>query len=168
MANDGGDAAAGRLRWAATTILLAGIAAGAVDFIFASGLAIAGGGSAVRVWIGVAAALFGIKTIIAVGQKMAIVGALLHFMIAVGGAAVFYLASRAIPWLVRRPLLAALPYGLGFFLVMNYVIVPLSVMGRSPSAGLKGIAIGILSHIILIGLPTSFVTAWRFRQAAQR
>lgn len=52
-----------RITWSLATILLAGGSAGAIDFIHATVMAVAGCGSAIRVWKGGAAALFGAQVV---------------------------------------------------------------------------------------------------------
>jgi predicted PurR-regulated permease PerM len=47
-------------------------------------------------------------------------------------AAVFCMVALRLAWLLNKPLLSGLIYGVMIFLVMNYVIVPLSAIGRAP------------------------------------
>jgi hypothetical protein len=145
--------------WA--TIFMAGGAAGAIDFLYASTMTEMAGQPATRAWMGVAAALFGKNMTIEIGTPMAAVGAALHFLITISAAAIFYVAAMRQPLLLKHRLTSAVVFGILFFLAMNYVIVPLSLIGRPIFLGASRIARELLTHIIVIGLPISLITAWR-------
>jgi hypothetical protein len=53
-------------------------------------------------------------------------GLLLHYLLALGWTTLFYKASRKIAILTRRPILSGLIYGDVIYLVMNFVILPVS------------------------------------------
>jgi hypothetical protein len=79
-------------------------------------------------------------------------------MITFGAAAILTLILWSLPWFVKRPLMTGVLFGFGFLLVMNYVILPLSAIGRPIYAG-QGFLTAILAHVIMMGLPiTWFVT----------
>jgi hypothetical protein len=46
---------------------------------------------------------------------------------------------------------------------LNYVILPLTFIGRPLYAGGQTIAIALPSHIIMIGLPISMIIGWRLK-----
>lgn len=150
--------------WA--TIFMAGGTAGAIDFLYASTMMMMAGQPASRAWMGVAAALFGKNMVIEIGVPMAAVGAALHFLITISAAAIFYVAATRQPLLLKHRLASAIVFGLLFFLAMNYVIVPLSLIGRPIYVGASRIARELLTHIIVIGLPISLITAWRLNGGA--
>jgi uncharacterized membrane protein YagU involved in acid resistance len=87
------------------------------------------------------------------GSGMAALGFVLHFVIALGAAAVFYAASRKLGFLVRASLVCGLLYGIAVYLFMNFVVLPLSAFPGKPSYPLQALAIGILGHMFLVGLP---------------
>jgi uncharacterized membrane protein YagU involved in acid resistance len=148
--------------WA--TIVMAGGTAGAIDFLYASTMMMMAGQPATRAWMGVAGALFGKNMVIEIGLPMAAVGAALHFLITISAAAIFYVAAKRQPILLKHRLVSAVVFGLLFFLAMNYVIVPLSLIGRPIYVGASRIARELLTHIIVIGLPISLITAWRLNR----
>jgi len=84
----------------------------------------------------------------------AILGAFLHFFNALVIAAIFVGASRIWPVLARRATLFGPLYGIGVYLVMNYVVLPLSAFPprTKPPAPVVWIT-GVLAHMFLIGLP---------------
>ena len=69
-------------------------------------------------------------------------------------AAIFVGASRIWPVLARRATLFGPLYGIGVYLVMNYVVLPLSAFPprTKPPAPVVWIT-GVLAHMFLIGLP---------------
>jgi len=151
--------------YAASTVAIAGVAAGAIDLAFNTVRSLQAGTSVLRPWKGVAAALLGKDAVIQGGDAIAIVGVGLHFLITIGAAAIYYLVAKRQGWLVRHAFLSGLVFGTIFFLAMNYVILPLSVMGRSLYVGVETIAIAVPSHIIMIGLPISLIIGCRMKKA---
>jgi hypothetical protein len=89
------------------------------------------------------------------GAKTAVLGAVLHFLIAFTAAAVFYAASRKIRFLTQRPVVAGLLYGEVVYLIMNFVVVPLSAIHRFPTFTAAHIITGPIGHLFLVGLPIS-------------
>jgi hypothetical protein len=83
----------------------------------------------------------------------AALGAFLHFFIAFSAAAVFYLASRKISFLIQMPVASGLIYGELVFLFMTFVVLPLSAIHRVPTFTLSYILTGPIGHPILVGLP---------------
>jgi uncharacterized membrane protein YagU involved in acid resistance len=87
------------------------------------------------------------------GSGTAALGLLLHFVIALGAAAVYYAASRKLGFLVRWPLACGLLYGIAVYLFMNFVVLPLSAFPGQPSYPLRALLVGFLGHMFLVGLP---------------
>ena len=148
---------------AASTVAIAGVAAGAIDLAFNTVKAVNAGTSVLRPWKGVAAALLGKDAVVQGGDAMVIIGVGLHFLITIGAAAIYYLVAKRREWLVRHAFLSGLVFGTLFFLAMNYVILPLSFVGRPLYVGGQTIAIALPSHIIMIGLPISLIVGWRLK-----
>jgi uncharacterized membrane protein YagU involved in acid resistance len=92
------------------------------------------------------------------GARTAALGLLLHFVIAFGAAAVYYVASRQWPVLRRRPVACGLAYGVVVYLVMNLVVLPLSQIGfRMPAW--QTVALLVVIHMVCVGLPIALATA---------
>ena len=155
-----------RTAFAASTVAIAGGVAGAIDLAFNIVKAVNAGTSVLRPWKGVAAALLGKDAVIQGGDAMAIIGVGLHFLITIGGAAIYYLVAKRQGWLVRHAFLSGLVFGTMFFLAMNYVILPLSVIGHPLYVGGETIAFALPGHIIMIGLPISLIVGWRLKNSA--
>lgn len=98
------------------------------------------------------------------GWSIAALGLALHFLIAVTAAAVFYAASRFLPFLLTRPLISGPAYGIAVYLFMNHVVLPLSAMKRSSPAPFL-VAAQIVIHIACVGIPIALMVR-RFSGAA--
>lgn len=115
--------------------------------------------AAIRVLQSVASGLLG-RDAFAHGASTAWLGVLLHYAIMAVIALVFVLASRRLDVLIRHPLVAGAAYGLLVFLVMTYVVVPLSASPLKPPPPLQVLE-GMLIHMVCVGLPIS-LAAHRF------
>ena len=90
------------------------------------------------------------------GAKTAVVGLALHFLIATIWTVVFYLASRKWLFLIERPVMFGLLYGIFVYTFMNFVVLPLSLVARRPITA-TGTTIGLLTIMFCIGLPIALV-----------
>lgn len=112
----------------ASAILLGGFVAGALDILYAF-LAygpLSYGLSPVDVLHSVAAGWIGRDAASDGGWSTALVGLGSHVLIATLMAAAYVLASSRLRTLTARPILWGIIYGLLLYVVMNYVVVPLS------------------------------------------
>ena len=137
-------------------IFWGGLIAGTLD-ICAAFLAawLRAGVSPVRVLHFVASGLIG-RAAFSGGAKTALLGLALHFLIATGAAAVFYLASRKWLFLIERPVHFGLLYGVAVYLFMNFVVLPLSLVTRGPVT-VSGFVIGLLTIMFCVGLPIALI-----------
>ena len=135
-------------------VLLGGFFAGLADFIYPTVKTVMAGNSWMQPWKGVAGGLLG-QTARDGGVEMAVLGAALHWFICFGAAAVLYLVVSRVKWLPRQWLILAVIHGVAVLLVMNYVILPLSAIGRGIYP-LERLHIAAFWHIVLVGLPTGF------------
>ncbi len=94
------------------------------------------------------------------GAPTAGLGLLLHYAIMCAIALVFVAASRRLDLLIRHPFLAGAAYGIVVFVVMTYVVVPLSASPLKPPPPLQ-VMEGLLIHMVCVGLPIS-LAAHRF------
>jgi hypothetical protein len=130
-------------------ILVGGLIAGTLDAI----LAFHAFGP--RMPQGIASGLIGARSFQG-GAATWILGLVLHFFIALSMAAIYFAASRKLPFLKEYPLICGLFYGMALYLVMNLVVVPLSAIhARGPMARADLIH-GLVVHMILIALPIAY------------
>ncbi len=94
------------------------------------------------------------------GLPTAALGMLLHFGISFAVVSVYYAATRWLPVLARRPLVFGPLYGLVVYVVMNYVVLPLSaaVTGSGPKPAAV-VVNGLLIHLLGVGLPSALFAA---------
>jgi len=142
------------------TILWGGLTAGvldSIDAVIAFGLM---GMNPIQVLQYVASGALGSKAFNG-GLVTAALGAVIHFFIAFVVASVFYAASRKLSALYRNPAIWGPAFGAAVYLFMNFLVLPLSAVPKSPfSLGL--FLNGIFGHAIFVGLPI----AWFARRSA--
>jgi hypothetical protein len=137
-------------------ILWGGLIAGTMDLTAAcvqSGLR---GMSPIRLFQAVASGLIGGAAATG-GYATAALGVLLHFTIATGATAAYYLASRRLKWLSHYAVLSGALYGVAVFYFMRLVVLPLSAITFKPSGAPTVVLTGILIHIFCVGLPIALV-----------
>ena len=88
-------------------------------------------------------------------------GVLLHFLIAFSAAAVYYGVSRKLRFMTEHPLVCGLVFGAAVEEVMTLVVLPLSALQARGPYTLHDLILGLLVHMVLVGLPISF-SARRF------
>lgn len=86
------------------------------------------------------------------GMPSAALGVLLHFVIALGAATVYYLASRKLPILIRRPVLCGMVYGALVYVFMHAVVLPLSAVSHSHTPIAYQVC-EFIEHWFFVGLP---------------
>ena len=109
-------------------ILLGGIIAGTVDIGAAS---LINSANPTRIMQVIASGLLG-KSAFDGGAATAELGLVLQWAMSIIIASVFVAAVQWWPLLKRHWVRAGLAYGVAIFLVMNYVVLPLSAIGHAP------------------------------------
>src|SRR5258708_23316267 len=144
-------------------IVFGGLAIGILDFIDASTFfPLYYGMTFQSVWWGPASGLLGRDVARDGGWNTALLGIFLHFAVATCIATVYYLLSRNIPFMLRRPIISGLIYGAVANFVMQWVVIPLSAIGWRPPA--ENIDWGsqlnrYIGHAPLVGLPAALLRA---------
>ena len=104
----------------------------------------------------VASGALGIKAY-AGGVKIDLLGLVFHFLIAIIAAAVFYLASRKLRFLVTQAVISGILFGICVYFFMNFVVLPLSAIPFKVSHPWPSLIGGLLIHMFGIGLPIALV-----------
>jgi hypothetical protein len=107
-----------------------------------------------RVFQSVAAGVLGPASFTG-GTKTAILGAFLHYFIAFSVVTIYWIAAKLLPVLRRYALICGPLYGIGVYLVMTYVVVPLSNSRPSKTFNLVWVVCSLIVHAFLIGLPSA-------------
>jgi len=135
----------------------AGLLAGSLDITVAFVEAGLEGRSPVRLLQGIAGGLLGVSSFRG-GLATAALGAFFHFLIATTAAAVFYLVSRKLKFLVEHPIPSGLLYGGAVYTFMRYFVLPISAYHTKivlpPTAQLIR-DVGV--HMFMVGLPISMM-----------
>ena len=141
---------------AARAIGLAGLLAGTFDSLAAFVVYGLRGAKPLGILQSVASGLIGRTAAYGGGGKTAALGLALHFFIATLAAAVYYAASRRLDVLVTRAALSGIAYGVAVWLFMNFVVIPLSAIGRWPTINALA-AVIVAVHMVCVGLPIALV-----------
>lgn len=141
----------------ALAILAGGAIAGTFDIIYAIVYSSMHGVAATRVMQSVASGLLG-QAAYDGGMSTALLGLALHYAMALLIAAIFWLASRRLAFMTRHAVVAGLVFGVCVYLVMNFVVIPLSAFPTKLVFTPERVAINVIAHMLLFGLPISLVT----------
>ena len=99
----------------------------------------------------IASGILGLKSYSG-GTQTAVLGVVLHFVIALSAATVYYLASRKLTFLVSRAVLYGLIYGAMVYLFMHIVVLPLSAAPKGDTPFVY-MAFEFVEHWFCVGLP---------------
>jgi hypothetical protein len=143
---DGAAALRQTMGMALRTILIAGLICGVLDGLSAVALS---GGRWVRLFQYLASGLLGPRAFVG-GMATVALGIAAHFSVALGAAAVFYWASRALPFMIDQALLCGVVFGILVHVFMNFVVIPLSALQKRPFNA-RGFGIQLLIHMIVVG-----------------
>jgi hypothetical protein len=141
---------------AAPAILNAGALAGFLDIVAASVQAWLSGRSPVRMLQGIASGWLG-RSSTKYGLWSAALGLVSHFLIATIWAALFWLLSRRLRFLVRQPWLWGAVYGVLVYFAMQEIVIPFSAIQRHVPRDAQALIQGLLIHIFFVGWPIAFV-----------
>jgi uncharacterized membrane protein YagU involved in acid resistance len=143
------------------TIFLAGLVSGVLDSIAASIVFnIKLGLSPGQVMQYVASAVYGPDAFKG-GTYTIIIGTALHFIIAFAAAAIFLYAYPKVKILKSHTITAGLAFGLGIWLFMNFLIIPLTKIQPAPFDAMAAL-ISAAWHMVLVGLPIALIVKKSF------
>lgn len=133
--------------------LVGGLIGGAIDIAYAMIVSYVTRGmmpdTLLRV---VAAGLLGPDVIANGGPAESALGAGLHFGICIAMALAFCLASIAVPLLRRWWFVTGPVYGIGLYVIMNYVVLPLSALAATKHPEGWRMIGELASHVLGVGL----------------
>lgn len=139
-------------------IVLGGFAAGALDILYAIAHYYAiYQVPPERIGQSIAAGVLGREDARAGGWSTAGLGFVLHFLMTTLMAAFFVAWTRMVPDLNRWPLLSGPTYGLAIFVVMQFVVLPLSATGGGDHPEGQFLIGGLLIHAFGVGLPIAWI-----------
>ena len=112
------------------------------------------GAKPMRIFQGIASGLLG-PAARQGGLKTAALGVALHYFIAFGIVATYFVASRRVRLLTSRPIVCGLIFGLAVYAVMNLLVIPLSKIGGPNMPAVPVLVNGLLIHMFGVGLPAA-------------
>jgi len=140
-------------------ILWAWLACGCLDITSAVVITILGGSKPTRMLQGIAASVIGPQSF-EMGAPTAILGLVMHFLVALSATLVFYLASRQWPAMLEHPVVSGILFGVFWLLVMYRGVIPaLSALrpmwvANAPKRPLPELwPVPLLVHMSCVGLP---------------
>lgn len=143
---------------AGKTVLAAGAVAGTLDLTLAiTFFAVTAHAPLSAVPQAVASGMLGARAF-NLGAAAAVLGIALHYFIAITVAGIYYAASRRLRLLTRRPVICGAAYGIGVFLVMQYIVVPLSARPGPRHFSTPWQIANVGSHIFFIGVTIALIT----------
>jgi uncharacterized membrane protein YagU involved in acid resistance len=92
------------------------------------------------------------------GAATALLGLCLHYSMGFIIAGIFWFASRRLKFMTERTVLAGLLFGICVYFVMNFVVLPLSAFPTPMTYTPTRMAINIVAHMVLFGLPIALAT----------
>ena len=113
------------------------------------------GTSPIRILQGIASGVLG-RAAFAMGARSALLGLFFHYFIALSATTVFLLAAHRLP-LAQHPWLYGTLFGVALYLVMNYIVLPLSKIGLRPLPPLVPLINGVAALVFCIGIPLAFI-----------
>lgn len=113
----------------------------------------------------IASGLVGAPEAVKLGGAAIALGVVIHFCIAMTWTAIFYAASAKIPALVRHAVTCGLAYGVLVYLVMNFVVLPLTLIPPRKPPTLVSVVNALLPLLVCIGLTIALLTRYVRLQA---
>jgi len=137
-------------------VLVGGVLAGALDIGYATLVNMLRDISPIVILQSVASGVLG-RHAYAGGSTSATLGIGLHFLMTIIMSLGFVILARTHLVLRAHPIVSGVAYGLVLFILMNFVVVPLSLAypGKTPQ-GLMLLG-ALLAHVFLVGVPISLV-----------
>lgn len=135
----------------------AGLLAGTLDITAAAVEFGLKGKGPLDLFQGIAGGLLGMSAFQG-GLPTAALGVFFHYLIAATASAVFYLASRKLKVLVRRPISSGLLYGVTVYSFMYCIVLPVSAYHtRIALPRMSELIRDVAVHMFMVGLPISLI-----------
>ena len=149
------------------SVLRTGFIVGCLDAIAASVYSYAlSGVMPDRVFRYVASGVFGAEAFRG-GWGTAAMGLLFHFIVATGWTAIFYFLYARVNLASMNKCVVGIGYGIVIWLMMNFLVVPISNVPPSAFHFTWRSMIMIAIHMFVIGVPISYLTGRHYSQQAK-
>jgi uncharacterized membrane protein YagU involved in acid resistance len=138
-------------------VLYAGLVAGVLDLTYALVVYGMRGVPPLTILQSISSGLLG-SAAFEQGAATAALGVVLHFLIMLVICWIYRAASRRLPVLTERPVVMGLLYGVAVYVVMNFVVVPLSAVPGERHFTVVSIALAAFPMLFFVGLPIALIT----------
>ena len=147
-------------------VLTGGLLAGAIDLTYACTYhGFVSHVPPARIFQAIGSGLLG-KASFEMGATSATVGFIAHFAILIIAAGIFNFARRRFAYLRDHAYLSGMIFGVGIWLTMNYIVLPLSAAPQFKST-LQGALSDFAVHVLLLGPAISLVAKYFDRTATR-
>lgn len=136
-------------------VVAGGLAAGALDILYAFVLAGMSGSTPLRILQSVASGLLR-KQAFAGGAATGALGLALHLGITIVAAGIYFVAAKHIAVVRRHYVVSGLAFGILVYLAMNFAVLPLSAVPFKIKYTTSVVLQGFISHALLVGLPIAW------------
>ncbi len=144
--------------------VIGGLVAGILDIIYAFILSGLAGRKPLGALKAVASGVLGAEAFKG-GMPTAALGLALHLGITIVAAFVYLFCARRVAYIREHYLLCGSIFGAIVYLVMNFVVLPLSAVPFKLTYSPQVIAQGFVSHALLVGIPIALcVRRFRMRE----
>ena len=136
---------------------ITGLAAAVIEMVFVLPIQQLLGNPPIRIFLIIAAGALG-KRALQGGPDVVLLGAAIHVFVSVVAAAAYLFAARL--WddvLIRKPVISGMAFGAVCYVVMTFIVIPLSGLGYRPNPSIVNIWLSIAIHVFAFGLPISLI-----------
>lgn len=137
-------------------VLYGGLVAGALDLAYALIANAMRGVEPVRILQSISSGLLG-SAAYGQGTASAALGVALHFLMMFVICGIYYAASRRLSVLRERPIVMGLAYGVAVYVVMTFVVLPLSAFPHEVSHAPSSIAVASAAMLFCVGIPIALI-----------
>lgn len=137
-------------------VLYGGLVAGTLDLTYALIANAMRGVEPVRIMQSISSGLWG-SGAYSQGAASAALGVALHFLMMFVICGIYYAASRRLSILTERPIVMGLAYGVAVYVVMNFVVLPLSAFPHQLSYTPSSVAVGSAAMLFCVGIPIALI-----------
>ena len=102
------------------------------------------------------------------GTAAGLLGLVSHYGISLVAATVYGTARQYIAWMRTHWVVSGAIFGVGVYLFMSFVVVPLSAAPFKMPAKLEPILRGFISHALLFGIPIAWCATGEYVKRASR
>jgi uncharacterized membrane protein YagU involved in acid resistance len=132
-------------------VLYGGLVAGTLDLAYALIANAMRGIEPVRIMQSISSGLLG-SAAYSQGAASAALGVALHFLMMFVICGIYYAASRRLSVLTERPIVMGLLYGVAVYVVMSFVVLPLSAFPHPVSHAPSAVAVASAAMLFCVGI----------------